>query len=230
MESLVNSFFVLFKNFIDFATLSIGILAIILSSFVVFFVLTIKRNEKKFIFCYLVTAVFLLLIQTGFLLVYLGGFALVIFNLSFAILPTISFLFVKKKTIVYENYKEIIDRAQDSIDKELDKESKEDNSFDLPKEKVLFNFEKFLDKTGVKKASKITTKSQDESNSNLDFSNVKRAIDKILLKDISDQERRQVLELEFAIFQREKGEDNLLVKEQVNEGLSSLLRLMAKYA
>jgi hypothetical protein len=95
---------------------------------------------------------------------------------------------------------------------------------------VLFNFEKFLDKTGVEKASKITTKSQDESNSNLDFSNVKRAIDKILLKDISDQERRQVLELEFAIFQREKGEDNLLVKEQVNEGLSSLLRLMAKYA
>ena len=230
MESLVNSFFVFLKSFIDFATLSIGILAVILSSFVVFFVLAKKRNEKKFIFCYLVTATFLLIIQTGFALVYLSGFSLVIFNLSFAILPSISILFIEKKAIVFENYKRVIDRAQKAVDKELDDENIEDFSLDVPKEKVLFNFEKFLDKSDSQPTSKITLKSQEENNSSLDFSNVKKAIDKILQKDISDTERRQVLELEFAIFQREKGEDNLLVKGQVNDGLSSLLRLMAKYA
>ena len=60
--------------------------------------------------------------------------------------------------------------------------------------------------------------------------NVKKAIEQTLQKNLLSEERRRLIGLEIAILQSERGEDSVLVKEEVNEGLSSLLKIMSKYS
>ena len=63
-----------------------------------------------------------------------------------------------------------------------------------------------------------------------DYSNVKKAIEQTLKKNLQAEEKRKLIGLEIAILQSERGEDNVAIKEEVNEGLSSLLKIMSRYS
>ena len=134
-----------------------------------------------------------------------------------------------KKVVATSRQKEIIKKAQEQIlfEKEnplpLVDNSKEDKE---PKKSVLFDFRKLLDE----KEEIVAPKKEQIKDEQLSFSGVKKAIEKTLSKGLSEKEKNQVLALEFAIIQKERGEDNLLVKEELNDGLSALIKIMAKYS
>ena len=63
----------------------------------------------------------------------------------------------------------------------------------------------------------------------LNLSHVKNILKRLDYIDLSQSDRRQVRELETAVFQAERRLDDLEVKEKLNDGLGALLKIMAKY-
>lgn len=63
----------------------------------------------------------------------------------------------------------------------------------------------------------------------LDFTHVKNVIERLNCFSLTPSDKRQVKELETALFKAESGEGGDMIKEQVNDGLSALLKIMSKY-
>lgn len=63
----------------------------------------------------------------------------------------------------------------------------------------------------------------------LNLSHVKNILKRLDYFDLSQADRRQVRELETAIFQAERRFDDDDAKEKLNDGLGALLKIMAKY-
>ena len=61
------------------------------------------------------------------------------------------------------------------------------------------------------------------------MSHVKNILKRLDYFDLSQADRRQVRELETAIFQAERRFDDDDAKEKLNDGLGALLKIMAKY-
>ena len=68
-----------------------------------------------------------------------------------------------------------------------------------------------------------------KKNKDLDFSHVKSVIKRLSAMDLTPADRREIKELELAVFSAEKGGEYPLLKEKINDGLGFLLKLMAKY-
>ena len=63
----------------------------------------------------------------------------------------------------------------------------------------------------------------------LDFTHVKNVISRLDYCSLSQSDRRQVHELESYIIEAERGAEEKGLKEKINDGLSSLLKIMSKY-
>ncbi len=63
----------------------------------------------------------------------------------------------------------------------------------------------------------------------LDFSHVKSVIDRLEFFPLTASDKRQVKELENAVYCAEHGEFTKENKERINEGLGALLKIMSKY-
>ena len=72
-------------------------------------------------------------------------------------------------------------------------------------------------------------KSQGETVDGLNLSHVKNILKRLDYFDLTQADRRQVRELETAVFQAEMHFDDLEIKEKLNDGLGALLKIMAKY-
>ncbi len=92
---------------------------------------------------------------------------------------------------------------------------------------VLFSFEKLLVEENLPPS--IVPEAVKSVETKEDYSGVKRAIDKTLRCDISETEKNQVVGLELTLLQIERGETHAEVKQKLNDGLSILLKIMAKY-
>ena len=64
---------------------------------------------------------------------------------------------------------------------------------------------------------------------NLDFTHVRNVISRLDYYGLSQNDRRQVHELESYLLSAERGSDDPTVKEKINDGLSALLKIMSKY-
>lgn len=64
---------------------------------------------------------------------------------------------------------------------------------------------------------------------NLDFSHVKKVLTRLDYFSLSPCDKRQVRELENLLLRAEKGESGLQIKEEINDGLGALLKIMSKY-
>ena len=82
------------------------------------------------------------------------------------------------------------------------------------------------------KVIKACPKEQPEEKSyeELDFSHVKRIINKLEYYSINNQERKQAKELMQAVELAESKGQTPELKEKINEGLGALLKIMSKYA
>lgn len=63
----------------------------------------------------------------------------------------------------------------------------------------------------------------------LDVSHVENVISRLDYFGLSQGDRKQVVDLECALSQARRGTDDPLLKERINDGLSSLLKIMSKY-
>jgi len=74
---------------------------------------------------------------------------------------------------------------------------------------------------------KETSKKAEETE--LDFSHVKSVLKRMEYYSLSQSDKRQIKELETAVFQAENGELTPLLKSKINDGLGALLKIMSKY-
>ena len=72
-------------------------------------------------------------------------------------------------------------------------------------------------------------KENSETIDGLNLSHVKNILKRLDYFDLSQGDRRQVRDLETAVFQAERHFDDLEIKEKLNDGLGALLKIMAKY-
>ena len=63
----------------------------------------------------------------------------------------------------------------------------------------------------------------------VDFTHVKKVLERLSYVSLSPTDKRQVKELETAICAAECGQADNLNKAKINDGLSALLKIMAKY-
>lgn len=63
----------------------------------------------------------------------------------------------------------------------------------------------------------------------LDFTHVKSVISKLSYYGLSQSDKRQVQDLETALYQAEQGEEIPGLKSRINDGLGALLKIMSKY-
>ena len=68
-----------------------------------------------------------------------------------------------------------------------------------------------------------------ENDFDLDFSHVKNVIARLDYFGLSQSDRRQIHDLEAGLAEAERGENTPEVRDRINDGLSSLLKIMSKY-
>ncbi len=167
--------------------------------------------------------------------------SLTIFNFAVHILTLSVFCFVRKRgKIVITEEQKIAVKKFDLVVKEGELEKMRDDEKEVEEKKsVLFCFDKIINGTDnsplqeeeeLKESKVIKAAKKVEERRQTDFEGVKKAIEKTLQKDLTAEERKRLLYLNLAIIQTEKGEGSLLMKEEINEGLSALLRIMSRYA
>lgn len=72
-------------------------------------------------------------------------------------------------------------------------------------------------------------KRQENIGETLSFSHVKNVIDRVSQIELSAQDKRTIRELEIAVMEAEKGRADTDIKNRLNDGLNSLLKIMARY-
>ena len=63
----------------------------------------------------------------------------------------------------------------------------------------------------------------------LDFSHVRNVISRLDYFGLSQGDRKQVHDLESSLLEAERGTDDPKIKERINDGLSSLLKILSRY-
>lgn len=99
-------------------------------------------------------------------------------------------------------------------------------------ERQLINYIDGKIKEGENYSKNFETPSQklnQEVQSDINFAHVKSVLNR--LKDFSllEADKRQAKELEYAIYECERGNNSPLIKQQISDGLGVLLKIMAKY-
>jgi hypothetical protein len=69
----------------------------------------------------------------------------------------------------------------------------------------------------------------DKEQLGLDFTHVKNVLKRLDYYSLNPTDKRQVRELETLIFKAENGEQSKEIKQELNDGLGALLKIMSKY-
>ena len=211
-------------------------LFLLLTLFVVNIVLTVKvknhtERKKRAI---LLLSVALILMQAASSAILEENLSLALFNGAIFLFTVVPFSFVTKKEKKQITITKEQSLAVKKIEKNIKDSSIEKGEQDLNKstgKSVLFSFGDVLkSEENPTKTIKAVSKKEEEIEKPLDYSNVKKAIEMTMKKDLSSEEKRKIIGLEIAILQSERGEDSVMIKEEVNEGLSSLLKIMSRYS
>ena len=228
MKKFLTEIFISFFSVLDTGWCFLITLFIIVLGFCIKLIFVLKGENKTFF-----NGVNLICLS----LVFFEAFSLLIVgeNLSFAFfsfalyeLSLAPFYFINKKQKVI-----VLSKEQKEVVNKLEQKVKEENpSNQEEKKSVLYDFKNALEeeKVEIKTTNVNPILSKVEECKNCEYKGVKEAIEKTLLKNITEEERRKLIALEISILQMEKGEENMLIKNEVNEGLSSLLKIMSKYA
>ena len=236
MKDIISSFFVAFFSVLDGGWRFLITFVLILAIFIINIILTIKvkaytsKKRRGITICALA-----IILMQAFSSEILGeGQTFTLFNLSFFLFTLSPLCFITKKEknqiVLTPEQNAVVQNLQENLKKESVDNKREEN-FVKEENSVLFPFEKFLQSeekpTQTIKPSKVEEKKEIGS---FDYSNVKKAIEETLKKNLPTEEKRKLIGLEIAILQSERGEDNVAIKEEVNEGLSSLLKIMSRYS
>lgn len=236
MKENIFNFFIAIFSFLDVGWMFLITLFLLLTLFVVNIVLTVKvkthtERKKRAI---LLLSVALILMQAASSAILEENLSLALFNGAIFLFTVVPFSFITKKekkqiTITKEQSLAVKKFEENIIESSFEKR---EQGLDKSTEKsVLFSFGDVL-KSEEKptKTIKAISKKEEEIEKPLDYSNVKKAIEMTMKKDLSAEEKRKIIGLEIAILQSERGEDSVVIKEEVNEGLSSLLKIMSRYS
>ncbi len=171
-------------------------------------ILTLFKKRKVTILAYAVFPLVLVALLSSTILlegrhlskVLFIAISLLIFSLILFLPPLVSY----KKRCLKKEEKELIE----FIDREISRasETEENSNRELLKEEKALEREK-----------------------SVDFSHVKSVIKRLSYYPLSVQEKKQVKELEKSILIIESGEDNENFIKDVNDYLTALLKIMAKY-
>ena len=230
MKKNITNFFTLVFSYLDCGWCFLITLVSILVLFAIKLIFSYK-NGKKLRALNLIS-LSMILFETFSLLIMGDSVAFSLFNLALFSLTQVPFYLVKDRKIV-------ITKEQKEVVKELELKAK--NPLPVKKEEnikrgVLYSFEKALVDSEEEKATEEGLKESPiksaviKTSNRTDYSGVKTAIEKTLLKEITEEERRKLISLEISILQAERGEENNLIKSEISEGLSALLKTMARYA
>lgn len=213
-------------NFIDLIK-SIGINIIFLSSLALVVLLSLtsiaislikirysQKNRLWIVFCYIgiflveMWAEFINNSQTLYFLILLGVISLLLSVVLF--IPEKS-----KKTSV----------SQKALARFLD---------DCAKRDYKKKYDDNLNKSNVLNSpiTKLTSEVQDDESANdeIDFSHVKSILSRLNYYPLKEQDKKTAKDLEQAIYSAEQNGLNIQLKENINDGLSALLKIMSKYA
>ncbi len=175
----------------------------------------------------------LILFETFALIITNESLSFAVFNIALFTLLNTPFFFIEigKREIVLTDQQKT---AVKKLDLETKKQTEKINTIEKEEKKsLLFSFEEMLkgeDEKGPAKLEVIRTACKEGESAPIEFSGVKRAIEKTLLKELPLNDREKLISLEIALLQMERGENNLLIKEEVNDGLSALLKIMSRHA
>ncbi len=86
------------------------------------------------------------------------------------------------------------------------------------------------EKTAIYKPSiERRSYAEEDKLSDINFSHVKSILERLSYYSLKESDKKQARELEFALNECERGNDTPLMRSKVNDGLSALLKIMAKY-
>ncbi len=236
MKDIINNFFVSVFSILDSGWRFLITFLLIVAIFIVNVVLTIKveaystRKRRGTILCSLA----IILMQAFSSAILEEGQAFTLFNFSFFLFTLSPLFFISKKgkrqIVLTPEQKEVVQNLQENARKENANFIDEENSL-KEKKSILFSFEELLKPKEITIPTAQPNKVEEKKETgNFDYSNVKKAIERTLQKNLLTEERRKLIGLEIAILQSERGEDNVAIKKEVNEGLSSLLKIMSRYS
>ena len=151
----------------------------------------------------------------------------VVFSLAVSLLLC-SFLFsVRVRGKVGKEHKKLIDF--------IDGQIRRSGTTSQPPAKTKLDGLDSLDKPFIKeendnpKIEKQPQAQKSKQQKDLDFTHVKSVISKLSYYGLSQNDKRQVQDLETALYQAEQGEDIPGLKSRINDGLGALLKIMSKY-
>ena len=197
--------------------------------------LTLSGYGKKKRLWYYFSLPFVLLLQLTLTLGASGNFSLVVLNSAASLVYLFASLLLKdKKTATEDN--------RFSFARTLNERVKEDVPEVLDGEKMLNNYqsckkvlrdEQVVDERELEplRPSQVEEliKGKTAADYGLDFSHVKNVLSRLDYFSLSPADKRQVKELEATLVLAEQGDFSDVVKERVNDGLGSLLKIMSKY-
>ncbi len=236
MSVFYNSFLNFAKNFSASGWMFFATLLSLITIFIVNISLTIcckSFNVKNTKALFYLSFGFLIL-QASFSLAGKSAFDLVLLNSAIFSFSLVPFGFISKKQAklnITTEQKEAVKRIERfATEREGDLEFNQ-NLEAKSNKKTLISFEEMLQEVEPTKSSNVikAIKKSQPVKQEENYSGVKSAIIEALGKQLSENEKNQVLNLEFAILQAERGCDSLVVKKQINEGLCALLKIMSKH-
>ena len=108
-------------------------------------------------------------------------------------------------------------KEDDTSKFQADKEKISVQKLTIPPQPIKEDFDQKEDKSLIKNGF------------DLDFSHVKNVLKRLEYFTLSPTDKRQVRELETLMFKAENGEKNNEIKQELNDGLGALLKIMSKY-
>ena len=186
----------------------LSVLTTLFVSLVVLSVLGRVRLKEKLYFLIFGCSLSLIYLATSFVLKTTPYIAIFMLGLSGIFLSIL--LFIDRK--LEDGAKELI--------KQIDREIKNETPtplFPIVKDAPIVEKKEFV------------VREQPKRELDVDFSHVKSILERLDYYSLSNQDKRTVCELESLLVQAERGDGSRELKEKINDGLSSLLKIMSKY-
>ncbi len=142
------------------------------------------------------------------------GASLICFGIL-AILFSIIFAIPKKQIKVTNSQREFIT----NLDKAVYGENNQ--GAEQPQDKASFDEEV--------KTLKCKPLAKQATDNTIDYTHIKNIISRLDYFGLSGADKNLISQLELNILQAERGEDSLALKQNINEGLGALLKIMSKY-
>ena len=206
-----------------------GVFAIcIITAFAVFLIALIKAIfmrgydlKKKLVYLSFVFG--LCLLELGVFVLSNEGFGFCVLTIGFGVVSFALLASIRTKEKTRKEEREFVKFIDESINMRDNQQDKIAEEFDQHKKFDFSTTNKEFPSTIVSHNS--TCKKHLE----IDFSHVKNVLEKMEFFTLSPNDRKQVKDLQTAVFTAEQGGLTEDIKTRINDGLSALLKIMAKY-